>query len=184
MYRSILFGVVAIASATRLTAQATDRLSLDVTIGPSWGSGRRQQYDNTSGSAGEVVLALRLHPDRAVAPIAALSVGGQGSFTPDAVCAVLPPPSTGCEPEFPSFGHLGIVGGIELRRAAVDLRALTGPAFYEGGGKTGLGAQINLDGAVGFAHLAFVAAVRGSLVDRFNGDRLWCRSLELGLRIQ
>lgn len=47
-----------------------------------------------------------------------------------------------------------------------------------------MGAQLHLDGAVGFTHLAFVVAVRGSFISRFNGETLRARSTEFGVRIQ
>jgi hypothetical protein len=66
----------------------------------------------------------------------------------------------------------------------VDVRALAGPASYGGGGPSGVGAQLHVDGASGFKHLALVGAVRGSWVVRVTGEMLFSRSLEFGLRVE
>jgi hypothetical protein len=64
------------------------------------------------------------------------------------------------------------------------LRAMVGPAFYAGQGASGLGGQLELDAAAGPTHLAFVLAARGSVIARFNGERLRLGSGAFGLRVQ
>jgi len=66
---------------------------------------------------------------------------------------------------------------------ALVVGAFAGPAYYFGGA-SGLGGQLHVDAAAGFTHLQFVAAARGSWVDRFTGETLRAHSLELGLRVQ
>ena len=75
--RRIVFAVGLVVSvAPSLAAQSHDSLSLDVTLGPSTGSGGRRYYYDSADIAGEITLALRPHPDRASAWIAAVSRAG------------------------------------------------------------------------------------------------------------
>jgi len=172
--------------APALMAQSQDSLSLDVTLGRSTGSGGRRPYLSSGDIAAEITLGFRPHPDRGSAWMAAFTLGrrsGPLAFG-DERCIVQPGPDSGCEPAFPTFSHIGLLGGREWRASHADLRALAGPAWYGGGGASGLGAQLHVDAAVGFRHLAFVVAARGSWVGRVTGETLRCRSLEFGLRIQ
>lgn len=184
MHRCIVSAVLAFSLATPLAAQASDSLSLDATVGQNSVYGGRRPYFNSDGVSGEVTIALRFHPDRDVASIAALSVGGRASADHGDVCAILPPPATGCAPPYPDFAHVGIVGGVEMRAAALALRVLAGPAYYGGSGRSGLGAQFDVNGAIGFTHLALVFATRGTLLRRFDGESFHGRSIEAGLRVQ
>ncbi len=87
-----------------------------------------------------------MHPDHALAPIAAITVGRR------------------------SPAELG--GG-----------GLAGPAYYGGGGASGFGGQFHVDGAVGFTHLAFIAAVRESVFSGGTDGTFRSRSFEFGFRI-
>jgi len=167
-------------------AQTRDTLSLDATFGPSDGSGGRRPYYRSADIAGEVTLGLRFHPERTVAAVSALSVGGRSHFGFGDTCRLLNGPNgpPGCAPYFPALAHVGVLGGIERREGAGSLRALAGPAFYGGDGPSGVGAQTQLDGAAGFSHLLLVAAVRGSWIVRVTGETFFFRSLEFGLRVQ
>jgi hypothetical protein len=181
----IVFAVGLVASvAPSLAAQSRDSLSLDVTLGPSSGSGGRRYYYDSADIAGEITLALRPHPDRASAWIAAVSVGRRTPAEFGDRCALNPGGAPGCAPAFPSFSHLGLLGGREWRTSHAGVRAFAGPAYYFGGGASGLGGQLHADAAAGFTHLQFVAAVRGMWVDRFSGETLRAHSLEFGLRFQ
>jgi len=167
-------------------AQARDSLSLDATIGPSAGSGGRQPYYTSGDIAAEVTLAFRFHPERSVAGVGALSVGGRGTVLSDDVCRLVDGPegTFSCAPKFPALNHIGILGGVESRASGVSMRVLAGPAFYAREGASGFGAQTQLDGAIGFSHLALVAAVRGSWIVRVTGETFFFRSLEFGFRVQ
>lgn len=180
----IVFAVGLVVSvAPSLAAQSHDSLSLDVTLGPSTGSGGRRYYYDSADIAGEITLALRPHPDRASAWIAAVSVGRRTPAEFGDRCAINPGGAPGCAPAFPSFSHLGLLGGREWRRSQTEVRAFAGPAYYFGGA-SGLGGQLHVDAAAGFTHLQFVAAARGTWVDRFTGETLRAHSLEFGLRVQ
>src|SRR5215831_1453793 len=167
-------------------AQTRESLSLDATIGASAGSGRRQYY-GSGDFAGEVTLGLRFHPERTVAAIGALSVGGRSHVgADDAICRLVDGSSgtsPRCAQHFPGLAHVGVLGGVE-RRGVVSLRALAGPAFYAGEGAPGFGAQAQFDGAIGFSHLALVGAVRGSWIARVTGETFLFRSLEFGFRVR
>lgn len=180
----VLRVILAMTLASPLSAQSHDSVSLDVTLGASTGYGGRRPYYASDDVAGEITLAVRPHPDRSSAWIAAVTVGRRTPLEFGDPCVIQPGAGSGCAPAFPSFSHLGLLGGREWRRSHVELRALAGPAFYGGSGASGLGGQMHLDGAAGFRHLAFVAAVRGSWVARVDGETLRCRSLEFGLRVQ
>jgi hypothetical protein len=182
--RIIVSVALAVGLAPPLSAQALDSLTLEATVGASLGSGGRQPYANSGGIAGEVIFAVRPHPDRAAAWLGALTVGGRGQIGHGDLCRVLPD-RPGCAPDFPNFGHVGLLAGREWRWPMnVDVRALAGPAYYGGDGPSGVGAQLHIDAASGFTHLALVGAVRGSWVVRVTGEMLFCRNLEFGLRVQ
>jgi len=182
----VVVAVLALPLAGPAAAQARDTVSLDATIGASAGSGGRQPYYGSGDIAGEVTLGIRFHPERTVASIGALSVGGRSRFGFGDTCRLLNGPDgpPGCAPYFPALAHLGVLGGVERREGAGSLRALAGPAFYAGNGPSGFGAQTQLDGAAGFSHLLIVAAVRGSWIVRVTGETFFFRSLEFGLRVQ
>jgi len=180
----IAFAVTLLASiAPSLAAQSYDALALDVTLGPSTGAGGRRYYYKSDGVAAEITFAVRPHSERASAWVAAVTLGRRTPAEFGDLCAIDPSGSPGCAPAFPSFSHLGLLGGREWRASHAEVRAFAGPAYYFGGA-SGLGGQLHLDAAAGFTHLQFVAAVRGTWVDRFTGETLRAHSLEFGLRVQ
>jgi hypothetical protein len=155
----------------------------------SGASGGTQRYVSSGSIAGEATLGVRLHSERALAALGAISVGRRARFegNGDSRCVVPPPTdatSGQCEPLFPNPNHVAVLGGVEIRQEDLSLRALAGPAFYAGDGPSGFGAQTQLDGAIGFSHLAFVAAVRESWISRVTGEGFRFFSLELGLRVK
>jgi hypothetical protein len=164
--------------AGRLAAQPTHASSLDVTIGAS--TGRGGKYFSRGGVAAEITLV----PDHETSRIAALTVGGRGSPASGDICAFEAGPGSRCLPRFPAIVHVGVLGGLERTMPGGAVRAMAGPGFYTGGGASALGGQLQLDAAVGFTHLAFVGAARGSVLARFRGETLRLGSLTLGLRIQ
>jgi hypothetical protein len=172
--------------APNLMAQSQDSFAFDATLGRSIGSGGRRPYLSEDDIATEITLGFVPHPDRASAWMAAFTVGRRSGplALGDLPCIVQPGVDSGCEPRFPTFSHVGFLGGRELRASHIELRALAGPAWYGGGGASGLGAQLHVDAAVGFRHLALVGAARWSWVERVTGESLRCRSIEFGLRIQ
>jgi hypothetical protein len=185
MHRPFVFNVaLAIVLAGSLQAQSRDSLSLDATIGPSVGSGGRRPYYSSNDIAGELTLTFRPHPDRASAWVAALSVGGRTSLEFGDRCVLDVAAGSVCAPAFPAFSHVALLVGIEKQWGIAAVRAFAGPGFYGGGGPSGLGAQVHLDGAVGFTHLALVGVIRGSFVSRFSGETIRAHSLEFGLRLQ
>jgi hypothetical protein len=183
---SIVAVALTLPFAQPAAAQARDSLSLDATIGASTGLGGRRPYYNSGDIAAEMTLAFRFHPERSVAAVGALSVGGRGTVLSDDVCRLVDGPggAVSCAPRFPALNHVGILGGVESRASRVSMRVLAGPAFYGREGASGFGAQTQLDGAIGFSHLALVGAVRGSWIARVTGETFLFRSLEFGLRVQ
>ena len=192
--RCITRGIVtAMALTIRLApiagAQARNSVSLDATIGASAASGGKQLYASSGSISGEVTLGVRLHAERALAALGAISVGRRARFegNGDGRC-VIPAATEGtsgqCEPPFPDPNHVGVLGGVEVRQEELSLRALAGPAFYAGDGPSGFGVQTQLVGAIDYSHLALVAAVRESWISRVTGERFRFFSFELGLRVQ
>ena len=180
----IAFGIgLIVGIAPSLAAQSHRAFALDVTLGPSTGSGGRRYYYSSDDIAAEITLAVRPHSERASAWVAAITLGRRTPVEFGDPCAIDPSGSPGCAPAFPSFSHLGLLGGREWRTSHAEVRAVAGPAYYFGGA-SGLGGQLHLDAAAGFTHLQFVAAARGSWVDRFTGEALRAHSLEFGLRVQ
>jgi len=185
MRRWIVFAtVLAVTLASPLSAQSHDSLSLDATFGPSTGYGGRRHYYASDDIAGEITLAVRPHPDRSSAWIAGVSVGRRSPVEFGDRCRIEIGGPPGCAPAFPTFSHLGFLGGREWRASHAELRTFVGPAFYWGGGASGLGGQLHVDAAAGFRHLAFVVATRGSWLTRVDGETLRFRSIEVGLRVQ
>jgi hypothetical protein len=182
MYSRSFVGIaLTFVIAVPLAAQSTHGPSLDVTIGASNGWGGK--YFSRGGVAGEITLV----PDHETWRIAALTVGGRGSPAAGDICAIDPGAAPGgprCLPRFPSIVHVGGLGGLERTLPGGAVRAMAGPGFYTGGGAHALGGQLQLDAAVGFTHLAFVGAARGSVLARFRGETLRLGSLTFGLRIQ
>src|SRR5512146_1736884 len=177
----VLIIALAIVLVGPLQAQSRDSLSLDATLGPSIGSGGRGPYYSSDDVAGELTLTFRPHPDRDRSQIFALSLGRRTSMDFGDRCVLDVAAGAGCIPAFPAFSHVALLVGIEQQWGIAAVRALTGPGFYGGGGSSGMGAQLHLDGAVGFTHVAFVGAIRGSFVSRFNGETLRARSVEFGI---
>jgi hypothetical protein len=168
-------------------AQSRDSLSFDATIGVTAASSGKL-YNGSGGISGEVTLGLRLHPERPLTVLGAIGVGRVGLFDVggDALCVPRPPTAgttSECAPPFPNLTHVAVLGGVEEHAGTLTLRALAGPAVYAGDGPW-FGAQTQLDGAIGFSHLALVAAVRGTWIERETGERFLLRSLEFGLRVQ
>jgi hypothetical protein len=179
--------VLAFGLTQRLEAQQPrDVLSLDLTIGRGTGSGGNQRYVSSDGIAAEMTLAFRPHPDHALGWMAAVALGRRSGPLDlgDLQCIVRIDANTGCLPGFPTFSHVGLIGGGEWRVSHLAVRALVGPAWYAGGGPSGVGAQAHGDVAIGFRHVALVAAARRSWVERVSHETLRCRSLEFGLRVQ
>lgn len=173
-----------VSVAPSLAAQSRDPLSLDVTLGPSTGSGGRRHYYDSADVGVEITLAVRPHPDRPSAWLGGVTVGRRTPAEIGDRCFVDPGSGPGCAPAFYSFSHFGLLGGREWRRSHGAVRAFAGPAYYWGGGASGLGGQLHVDAAAGFKHLQFVVAARGTWVDRVTGETLRAHSLEFGLRVQ
>ncbi len=159
-------------------------VSVEVALGPSVGKGGRRDYVNDGGAAAELLVGVRRVADRH--RMWAVTAGSRGSIANGDSCFVRIPPTgePGCRPDYPTMVHLGVLGGWELRRSAFSLRAMGGPALYRGLGEYGVGAQSQLDAAVGSSHVAIVTALRVNAVSLLSGESLRYRSLTVGLRFR
>jgi hypothetical protein len=186
MYRCIVTAIaVAVGFAPSLVAQSRGARSIDVTLGPSSGSGGKRPYFSSDDVAAEITFGLRPPVSRGTTWAAALTIGRRsGPLDFGDLCRLQPTGEPGCEPRFPTFSHIGLLGGAAWQASRLEVRGLVGPAWYVGGGPSGVGAQAHLDAALGFRHVAFVVATRGSWVARAGGESLRCRSLEFGLRVR
>jgi hypothetical protein len=169
---------LALFAADVLAAQSAKARSLDVTVGVSSGAGGH--YSARNGFASEITLV----PGHEHARLIAVTVGVRGSLASSDICAFEAGPGSRCLPRLPSIAHLGLLGGWEFRHAGVALRTVAGPAVFGGSGASGLGAQLSVDGAIGLARVALVAAARAGYVAPFAGEPLRLGSLELGLRVR
>lgn len=133
--------------------------------------------------SGAVEITLGVRPDGG-ARIVALTGGVPLPAGNELLCAAVQPGSGKCRPDFPAVAHVGLIGGVEKTSSIGAMRIAVGPAFFGGGGPSGLGGHVQLDVAGGSSHLAFVLAASGSVVSRFNGDILRLASLGFGLRVR
>ena len=179
MYRrlNIVIALLVIANAP-LGAQAARPFSMDVTVGASTGWGGR--YFSRPGVAAEVTLT----PSHQAARVVAITFGGRGTLASGDICVFESGPGSRCLKRFPAFAHLGMLAGLEQPSPIGTIRAMLGPAFYAGQGKSALGAQVQVDASAGFRHVAFMVAGRASALARFSGERLGLGSLQAGFRIR
>lgn len=184
MIRRLITGfALLVGLANPLSAQyATDSISIDLSIGPSHGSGTRENYYLPGTAAAEFTMAFgAVHT---TGRVIALTVGGNLSYTATDVCAIDESREDRCRPIFPSTTHIGLLGGYHIGKPNMSLRATAGPIAFAGGGPSGAGGQVQIAGTAGITHVAFLAAVRGQIMRRVNGETLYIRSIGLGLRLQ
>jgi hypothetical protein len=186
MYRLLVPAIaITFGFAPSLTAQSRDARSFDVTLGRSFGAGGKRPYFSSDDVAAEITLGLRPRVSGRATWATALTIGRRsGPLEFGDRCRVQPTGDPGCETRFPTFSHIGLLGGAAWQASRLELRGLVGPAWFTGGGPSGVGAQAHLDAALGFRHVAFIVATRGSWVARVGGESLRCRSLEFGLRVR
>lgn len=168
--------------AKPVAAQRPDSISLDMSIGPLHGSSTEEDYYQPGSAAGEFTIAFGA--THSTGRVYGLTVGGNFSYSSTDVCAIDESRPGQCRAFFPSIVHVGLVGGFHLGSTRAALRAMGGPVAFSGGGVSGGGLQLQLDGSAGLEHVALLAALRGQVLRRANGETLYIRSFGLGLRIQ
>lgn len=179
----LVFGLaLALGLALPLSAQTPDSVSLDISAGPSYGSSSREKYYQPGSAAAEFMIATG--PTHTTGRVYGLTVGGTASYSSTDVCAIDETRPGQCRAFFPSTLHIGVLGGFHLGGSRAALRAMVGPVAFSGGGVSGGGGLLQVDGAAGFSHVAFLIGLRGQLLRRGNGENLYIRSLGLGLRLQ
>lgn len=183
MNRRLIFGLALFAGfATPLSAQRADSISLDLSIGPLYGSSSKEDYYQPGSAAAEFTIAFG--PTHSTGRIYGLTVGGNASYSSTDVCAIDESRPDECRALFPSILHVGLLGGYHIGTPRAAVRAMTGPILFSGGGVSGGGLQLQIDGTAGVEHVALLAALRGQALRRGNGETLYVRSFGLGLRLQ
>ncbi len=180
--RLIFILAVFVGLAKPVSAQKPDSISLDLSIGPSSGSSSKSDYYQRGTAAAEFTMAFG--PVHSTGRIFALTVGGNASYHSTDVCAIDEEHPGQCRDFFPSTVHLGLLGGLHLGGTRAALRAMGGPVVFSGGGVSGGGLQLQVDGTAGLEHVALLAALRGQALRRGTGETLYIRSLGLGIRLQ
>lgn len=179
----LILGLAFALSLTKpLAAQhAPDSISLDLSVGPSVGSGGKDYYQKGTAS-GEFTMAFgAVHT---TGRVVALAIGGNIAYSSTDICALDEENLGQCRPIFPSTTHIGLLGGYHIGTAHTAIRAMIGPLAFAGGGASGGGGQIQLDGTAGPTHVAFLVGIRGQVLRRTNGETLYIRSVGLGVRLQ
>ena len=181
-YRLILKLALVAGLATPLSAQKPDSISLDLSVGPLHGSSNKEDYYQPGSAAAEFTIAFG--PTHTTGRIYGLTVGGNFAYASNDVCEIDESRPGKCRVFFPSIVHIGLVGGFHVGSTRAALRALGGPIAFSGGGVSGGGLQLQLDGTAGLEHVALLAALRGQVLRRVDGETLYIRSFGLGLRLQ
>lgn len=166
------------------SARGQQPFSVDLTIGVSGGAGGRRHYVDDGAIAGDALLAYRTRPTHGFSRVAAVNVGRRSVFTGHGDVCRIELGSTGCLPSFPSMSHAATLGGLELSGAHSSLRGLVGPGVYSGGTGAGLGAQMRLEGSIGWTHVAFTGMIQRSWLSLFDGESFRFRSTQFGFRFR
>lgn len=176
----ILGGVtLALCCSGVLAAQTSRPTSVDATVGLGYGVGGR--YSGRQGVEGAITLVARHRADG----IMALTVGGFNSLPYSEKCTIRTDSVTNCAPaRFPTLTNVGLLSGLERGRAQGSLRALIGPALFNGRGRSALGGLGQIDATRSWARLAIVFTARGSVFPRSSTETLHLLSLGLGVRVQ
>jgi hypothetical protein len=181
-------------AAGALPGQQPRGVSLDVTLGGGAGLGGVEVYAR-GGVAGDALLGVQLGQAARRAFMAGIGVGFQGLPYGNDICHV---GSRGqCLSDFPAFGTVGLLAGLELRSRSgaspgATLRVLSGPAYVHLDGDDSAGQRGNTAGVQGrvdvatppLGPLAAVLSLRGTLVPRFRDQTLATWALGVGLRLR
>lgn len=156
--------------------------SVEATMGFSAGGGG--VYAERDGIALDLLLARQVRQAPAGTLVAAITAGVHGPIAGDLTCVHTP--AGECAGAFPVFISAGVLGGAQRgSTAGANARLLAGPAFFAAEEGGALGLQGRLDAATpAVFHVSLVASLQGSVLPRFQGERLTSRSVSLGLRIQ
>lgn len=182
-FAALLLGVGPSAAA----AQDWPVITLDMSVGQSYGRGGPSYYLNRGGTVSDFTLAWRARPVAGGGLLLGIAAGKQIIAGHDAICHAMPD-GVGCRPSYPLIRSVGALIGWESGspgRAAV--RLTSGPTAYraqEGVGDA-IGIQARLDAATpAFHHLALVGSVRGDLLPGFQGDTHALGAFMLGIRVR
>lgn len=183
MNRRLTFGLALFAGlSSPVSAQGSDSISVDLSVGPLHGSSSKENYYQPGSAAGEFTMAFG--PTHTRGRIVGLTVGGNASYSSTDVCAIDEERPGQCRVIFPSTIHIGLLGGYHIGSTRAALRAMAGPILFTGGGAGGGGLQFQGDGTAGLEHVALLITLRGQGLRRSNGETLFIRSLGFGLRLQ
>jgi hypothetical protein len=179
-----VLAVIALTMPAQAQAQHPWPGSLEAYLGyVNGGSDNSAAYrGSTLGFLMGALIGAALHPPDRGGPVIALDATLHGvNIVQTADCIMLP--DGGCQPWFPGFGYVGLLGGWE--DATTRLRGLAGPA-YAGGDRNGAAALV---GRVDLAPLRVarfspMASLSALIVPSWNGDTFYYIGIGVGLRLR
>jgi hypothetical protein len=178
---AVLAAVCAAAASSPATAQQRFGPSLEASFG--WFAGGGGTFAARRGPALDGIVAVPLGRTQAGTVVAGVTAGISGPLSVMRICG----PGYPCDPNYPEFATVGVVAGVQRAiGTGISARALAGPAYFQetyGDDTLGLQGRVDVAASV-ISRLAVVAAVRGSLLPRYEGETLSFATFGLGLRIQ
>jgi hypothetical protein len=182
MRLSLAVVLINVFGASPLSAQEPWPISLDASLGASFGTTSGIYRSSGYGIFADLTLAAQLGAESTGGVVAALSASGQGQITYEQDC-VGRPDYVGCVPYFPAFATIALTAGYETRGGS--LRFLAGPARVSEEGDAALGWTGRVDVAALFLwRFSAVASVRGIYVPSFRDDRFRVGSFSAGIRLR
>ena len=167
MTRFAVCVAAALFVAKPLRAQVRSGGGFDVTLGQHIINGGFVEFRR-----GMMLDALGAIPVRASPKRSVIVAAGAGGVLGGNADSCLLRPDGGCAPKG-NFGFVNALGGVALPLGNTTLRALAGPAIYDGGGDTSIGLQARIDfSAPLLVHFGIGAMLRATVLPSHGGDRL------------
>jgi hypothetical protein len=174
--------VVWLASGSPASAQQPWPLSVEPTLGASFGNTSGIYRNGGSGVFADLTIAAQLAAGNTGGFVTAFSVSmqGQPAYTTD---CVLRSDYDGCVPFYPGFATVALAAGMESRTGR--LRVLAGPARVSDRRDHALGLLGRVDAALPvYWRISLMASLRGAIVPDFRGDRFNTGAFSVGVRIR
>jgi hypothetical protein len=182
MRLSLAVVLINVFGAAPLSAQEPWPISLDASLGASFGTTSGIYRSNGYGIFADLTLAAQFGSESTGGLVAALSASGQGQISYEDDC-VTRPDYDGCVPYFPAFATIALTAGYETRGGG--LRFLAGPARVSEEGDFALGLTGRVDVAAHFLwHISAISSLRGTYIPSFRDDRFRMGSFSAGFRLR
>ena len=176
---AVVCGAIACPASMR-AQQSTTQLSLDATIGRSFGNGGGDRT-NRNGPALDALLAWRPR-GAGLHGVLGIGTGVQGRRGADTCLAI---PGSTCVADYPRIYTLGILLGLEERGKLGAARLLAGPTHFRvDGGGGALGGQARLELVSPSLHrIALVGSARYGMVWHLDRQDYQLGAVSIGLGI-